>query len=231
MNPVTQYGFAPDELGKMVFFNISAFGTPVKTAIFPGGMEYETWSDFFMEKHRREDIPSWNEELYRSIFREKKLFLFPELTPGSGQFPFSRARICEDEKNYYFGNFSSKPPCFGNYEKLFAILRISLAMQTLTALERAGLENGYEIYTEGGFRRDESYNRLLASSLADNKVYLTDIAEASAFGAAMTAKMAISGKPLKDLSGDFEISYREQEKCSFPELEAYRKAWLAEAEK
>ncbi|MDR1306794.1 MAG: carbohydrate kinase, partial [Treponema sp.] len=44
MNPVEKYGFAPDELGKVVFFNISAFGTPVKTAIFLGGQEFETWA-------------------------------------------------------------------------------------------------------------------------------------------------------------------------------------------
>jgi hypothetical protein len=31
---VARYGFAPEELGKVVFFNISAFGTPIKTAIF-----------------------------------------------------------------------------------------------------------------------------------------------------------------------------------------------------
>ena len=47
----------------------------------------------------------------------------------------------------------------------------------------------------------------------------------------MTAKMAMSGKSLADLAGDFEVSYQEQEKGSFPELEAYRKIWLTEAEK
>jgi sugar (pentulose or hexulose) kinase len=123
------------------------------------------------------------------------------------------------------------PPCFNSDEKSFAVLRISLVMQTLTALERIGIKNGYEVYTEGGFRKDESYNRLLSSALVNSKVFLTDIAEAAALGAAMTAKMALSGKSLKDLAGDFEISYQEQEKSSFPELEAYRQAWLREAEK
>jgi sugar (pentulose or hexulose) kinase len=231
MNPVEKYGFAADEIGKVVFFNISAFGMPIKTAIFLGGLEFETWSRLIMEKHRRNDFPGWNEELYRHILAERRLFLLPELTQGSGQFPSSRARIVEDGKDYLFGSTDFAPPCLDDYETCFAILRISLVMQTLTALERVGIKKGYEVYTEGGFRKDESYNRLLACALPFNKVYLTDIAEATALGAAMTAKMALSGKALKDLAGDFEISYEEQEKFFLPELEAYRKAWLMEAER
>jgi sugar (pentulose or hexulose) kinase len=231
MNPVTQYGFAPDELGKVVFFNISAFGTPIKTAIFLGGLEFETWSQLFQKQHKRTDIPGWDEKLYRSILKEKRIFLLPELTPGSGQFPASRARIVKDKIVYPFDTMASTPSGFAAFEELIAVLRISLVMQTLTALERAGLQKGQEIYTEGGFRKDESYNHLLASALAHNKVYITDIAEATSLGAAMTAKMAVSGKSIGDLSGDFEISYHEEEKLSIPELEAYRQAWLAEVEK
>jgi sugar (pentulose or hexulose) kinase len=231
MNPVEKYGFAPDELGKVVFFNISAFGTPIKTAIFLGGLEFETWTGLFLKLHGLKMLPEWNEELYSSIFKERRLFLLPELTPGSGQFPSSIARIVEDGKDYPFDTTDQPPPCFSDSGKCFAAMRISLVMQTLTALERAGIKKGLEVYTEGGFRKDEPYNRLLASALPNNKLFLTDISEASALGAAMTAKMALSGKPLADLAGDFEVSYQEQEKSFFPELEAYRKAWLAEADK
>jgi len=250
MNPVDKYGFSSGELGKVVFFNISAFGSPIKTAIFLGGMEFETWSNLFFKQRRRKDIPGWNEELYRSVLKEKRIFLLPELTQGTGQFPSSRARIVEDGKNYFFDNIDAAPlpenspqipPCFCDYEKLFAALRISLVMQTLTALERTynepqvsfprtGIDNPREVYTEGGFRKDESYLRLLSSSIV-NKVFLTDIDEAAALGAAMTAKMAVSGKSLNDLSDDIEINYIEQEKISLPELDGYRKVWLAEVGK
>jgi sugar (pentulose or hexulose) kinase len=237
MNPVKEYGFAKEELGKVVFFNISAFGTPVKTAIFLGGQEFETWSKAFMARHGRTDFPGWNEALYRSILGEKNIFLMPELTRGSGQFPASRARIIENGKEYFFEDISSAlirrdgnlPPCFSDYEKLFAVLRISLVMQTLTALERTGVAKGREIYVEGGFRRDESYNRLLSSAFPENRLCLTDIAEATALGAAMTAKMAISGKGLSDLAGDFEVAYQEMGKSVIDELVPYREAWLGYA--
>ena len=235
MKAADKYGFAPDELGKAVFFNISAFGAPVKTAIFLGGQEFETWSRLIQRRHGRTDIPGWNEALYRSVLRGKKSFLLPELTGGSGQFPHSRARVVQDGRNYFFESTHDSaqplPPCFSDYEQAFALLRLSLVMQTLTALERTGLAPGQPVYTEGGFRRDVSYNRLLSSALKDNGVFLTGIAEATALGAAMTAKMALSGKSLADLADDFSIEYIEQEKIELAELFEYRKAWLVEAEK
>jgi sugar (pentulose or hexulose) kinase len=230
MNPVERYGFRPGELGKVVFSNISAFGTPVKTAIFLGGQEFETWSKLLMGIHRREDLPPYDEGLYRGLLRERKSFLLPELTGGSGQFPRSRPRVVEEGRDYPFGGIASGegvPPVFGNYERGIALLRISLALQTLTALERAGLERGSAVITEGGFRRNEAYNAITASGLPDNRVYLTDIAEAYAFGAAMTARMALTGESLEGLAGDFEVDYQEIPRRPMPELGPYREAWLS----
>jgi hypothetical protein len=240
MNPVKAYGFAPDELGKVVFFNISAFGGPIKTAIFQGGREFEIWSGLLMKLHNRKDIPPYNQDLYISILKEQNAFLLPELTAGSGQFPQSRPRVVEGGKAYPYAALSSGeaiPPAFRDYEKGIALLKISLVMQTLTALERTGLsagnhagnraKNRLEVFTEGGFRKDKAYNALVSAYLKDHRVYLSDIAEATAFGAAMTAKMAFTGKALADLAKDFEIEYQEVAKTDMPELFPYRDAWLS----
>jgi sugar (pentulose or hexulose) kinase len=230
MNPVKKFGFAKDELGKVVFFNISAFRKPVKTAIFQGGQEFETWSKILMALHKREDIPAYNPEQYRAVLKEQGAFLMPELIAGSGQFPGSRSRVVEDGKDYPIADISSGravPPCFGDYEKGIALLRISLVLQTLTGLERAVLKPGMELYIEGGFRKDKAYNALLSSALPENRLFLTDIAEATAYGAAMTAKMALTGKTLGDLAKDFEIDYQEVPKTNIPEQAPYREAWLS----
>jgi sugar (pentulose or hexulose) kinase len=284
MNPVKTYGFSPEELGKVVFFNISAFGEPIKTAIFLGGLEFEAWSGLLMKLHGQKELPPYDEGLYRTILREKNTFLLPELTPGSGQFPHSRPRVVEAGKDHPFDTIARSvsvargvdaargaiggaalsaapdadlPRSFRYYDRGIALLRISLVMQTLTALERTGasMENAgqasrgdlpQDIFTEGGFRKDLAYNTLLSSYLTNNRVFLTDIAEASALGAAMTAKMALTGKSqrdqsqrdqsqrdlsLGDLAGDFEIAYQEVPKAPIPELVSYREAWLQEAEK
>jgi sugar (pentulose or hexulose) kinase len=232
MNPVQRYGFAPDELGKVVFFNISAFGGPVKTAIFLGGQEFETWSKVLMDIHGRNDFPPYDPALYQAVLEEKNAFLMPELIAGSGQFPGSKPRVVEGGVEYPFeelapGKAAARiPRVFRRYEAGFAVLRISLVMQTLTALERAGIKKGAEVFTEGGFRKNEAYNILLSAALRDNRVFLTDITEASAFGAAMTAKMALTGKGLGDLSRDFEVDYQEIQKTGVPGLFPYREAWL-----
>jgi sugar (pentulose or hexulose) kinase len=238
MNPVREYGFAPEELGKVVFFNISAFGKPVKTAIFLGGQEFEIWSKVLQDIHGRTDLPPYDQNLYQNVLRNKAAFLLPELTAGSGQFPQSKPRVTENNRDYHYADIIKAkdaperlPPCFKNYETGFAVLRLSLVMQSITAIERTGLAPGIEIFTEGGFRKNEAYNSLLSAALKDNSAFLSDIAEATALGAAMTAKMALTGEKLSELSKYFEVKYQEVPKTDIPELFPYRSAWLEQAEK
>jgi sugar (pentulose or hexulose) kinase len=230
MKAVPRYGFLPGELGKTVFFNISAFGTPIKTAIFLGGQEFELWSKVLKVIHRREDLPPYDRECCRAILREKRLFLLPELNAGSGLFPRSRPRVHEDGRDYPFEEIASGqrvPPAFRDYERGIAVLRISLALQSLSALEQTGLDPGTAVITEGGFRKDDAYNALVAGGLGENRVYLTDIPEASALGAAMTARMALCGETLEELGQDLELHYEELPAARFPELPAYRETWLS----
>jgi sugar (pentulose or hexulose) kinase len=100
------------------------------------------------------------------------------------------------------------------------------------ALSRAGLVAGADVFTEGGFRKNTDYNALLAAALPSNSVYLTDIAEATAFGAAMTALVALEGKGGSEadfaaLASRFEIDYRPVgSMAEIPGLNEYRRAWL-----
>jgi len=234
MNPVASYGFKAEELGKVVFFNQSAFKTPVKTAIFLGGMEFETWSKILMEVNGRTDLPPFDKPLYDALLERRSLFVLPELVAGSGQFPGSKPRVVENGKTYSIDDIRSgkaTPPAFKNYEEGIAALRISLAIQTLVAFERVGIDGSKEVFTEGGFRKNEAYNALLSAALPNNKVSLTNIAEATALGAAMTAKMALTGKKLSDLADDFSVEYKEVPKQSFPAFALYREAWTALVER
>ncbi len=233
MNPTSTYGFLPDELGKVVFYNRSAFNSPIKTANFLGGQEFETWSSLLMAIHGRDELPPYDAELYDAMLANDA-YILPELVPGSGQFPFSTARVSENGVDYTFRDLKAggkRPPCFSSYDRGIAILRVSLVMQTLSALSRSGLSDGQELYTEGGFRKNEAYNVLLSSALPRNRVFLSDIKEASALGAAMTAKMALTGKELGDLSDDFSVDYHEIPKIANAKLDSYRKRWLSHVER
>jgi len=249
MHPQKEYGFAPGELGKVVFFNRSAFNKPVKTAIFLGGMEYEKWSGLAAALSAAAGVgavaasgtaggaaglggadgaePSPAD--YRAILRDKSVFILPELVPGSGQFPGSNARAVEAGREYALADIesgASVPPFLRDRRKTLAALNLSLALQTLVALDRCGLRPGAGIFTEGGFRRNADYNAILAAALPDNALRLTDMAEATSFGAAMTALAALSGTSPEALRGSFDIDYAEVASMKgLDDLGSYREIW------
>jgi sugar (pentulose or hexulose) kinase len=230
MKEASNFSFAQDELGEIVFFNISVFGSPVKTAVFLGGYEFETWSNCFKQIHHQTNLPGYDEKRYRKVLHEASSFLLPELVAGSGQFSGSRARIVDGQKTFYFETImkGDVPACCADYEDAIALLRISLVIQSITALERAGCTENTEIITEGGFRRDEAYNKLLSAAFARNHVLTTDVPEATALGAAMTAYIALTGRAPASLASLINVEYQEAPKTVVPELLSYRLAWLKE---
>ncbi len=248
MHPQESYGFSPDELGKIVFFNRSAYNKPVKTAIFLGGMEYEAWTAAIdrvagaaagseaagaQAAHATRAASEPRPEVYRSVAARASEFILPELVPGSGQFPGSAARAVESGRAYTLAGFDSGggiPAFMRDGDRVLAALNISLALQTLVALERAGLSPGTEVFTEGGFRKNAGYNAVLASVLKSSGygegAYLTDISEATAFGAAMTAAAALEDCEPAALSERFEVDYTAVRPMDGLVLDEYRAAWL-----
>ncbi|HET7838896.1 MAG TPA: carbohydrate kinase, partial [Rectinemataceae bacterium] len=234
MHPQEKYGFSRSELGKVVFYNRSAFNKPVKTAIFLGGMEYETWSALVAKAAGGNCVEPGPED-YLAVLEGGSEFILPELVPGSGQFPGSRPRAVEDGREYALGDLQSGGPLpafLSDSRRAMAVLNLSLAIQTLVALGRAGLEPGAQVFTEGGFRRNADYNAILAAALPANPVYLTDIVEATAAGAAMTALVALDREAggrrgIEGIARDFTVEYLSVAPMpGMDGLGAYTQQWL-----
>ncbi len=255
MHPQDKYGFAPEELGKVVFFNRSAYNKPVKTAIFLGGKEYEVWTGFFGAKPgaAASDAAPANAApaaapgaapagkpaapaapapaLYARILAERSAFILPEIVPGSGQFPGSIPQAIEAGRRYRLADIEAgraRPAFMDDPAAAEAVLNLSLALQTMVALERAGLAPGQTIFTEGGFRNNRDYNAILAAALPSNPVYLTDMSEATSFGAALTGLAALEGTTPSALGGLFSIARIPAEPMpGLADFAAYREKWLA----
>lgn len=224
MHPTKKFGFEPDDIGKVVFFNQSAMITPVKTAIFTGGLEFDLYSTLLRKLNATNEFPPYRPELYRKILAEKRLFILPELIPGSGQFASAQPRIMEDGKVFPLEDVKAGkavPEFFSDYPVAVAVLNLSLVIQTTVALRRVGLKDGSDIYVEGGFRKNTDYNSLLASWYGKSKVCLTNIKEATSFGAAMTGKMAYEGVTLESVANDFEIDFDVVGKEDFADFKPY----------
>jgi len=231
MHPQDRYGFAPDELGKVVFFNRSAYNKPVKTAIFLGGKEYEVWTGLFAAIAAvGQSAPAPDASIYAALLRERSAFILPEIVPGSGQFPGSVPQAVEGGVRYPLADIeaaTARPAFLADRAKAEAVLNLSLVIQTMVALERIGLAVGHRIFTEGGFRNNADYNAILAAALPGNPVFLTDMSEATSFGAALTGLAALEGVDPSALAGLFAIKQiRAEPMRGLNGFDDYRKEWL-----
>lgn len=221
--------FNIDEIGKVVFFNLSPFSKPVKTSIFMGGIEFEAYDQVLKVLHGDHELPAFDMELYNRITWEKELFILPSVTPGTGQFPESKARVIEHGKVYNFEDIQYGkllPSFFKNRETAYAVLNLSLAIQTKISLDRSDMSNEMPLFTEGGFSHNEAYNILISAFYPNSKVYLTNLNEATAFGAAIIGKAAIEGKHPAELSKFLNIEKKLVKKLNFAQLNNYLSAYL-----
>jgi hypothetical protein len=164
------------------------------------------------------------------LLTDKKVFIIPEVVPGSGQFPGSEPGILEDGRWYPLEDIragKAVPGILTDKKRFFAALDLSMVIQSETALRRAGLVRGTQVCTEGGFRKNRLYNQLLASVLPENGVFLTNMKEATAAGCAMSALMALTGRTHRELGSLVTVDRVPVEKIDIRGFEEYRAAWLA----
>jgi sugar (pentulose or hexulose) kinase len=228
MHPQKALDFEPGDIGNIVFFNQSALRQPVKTAIFLGGLELDTYVSLYKKINHSGDFPPYRRDAFNAVHEANSTYLLPEIVAGSGQFAKTKAGIWEKGVFYPYAEITEQhfPDIIRQPERFWAVLVTSLVIQTLTALDRAGRKNGDRIFTEGGFRKNKGYNALLAYALAENQTFLTNLSEATSFGAAMTAVMAHTGKT--EIDPDLvNIEYLPCVAEPFPFFEPYRQNWLA----
>jgi sugar (pentulose or hexulose) kinase len=227
LRPTTDVTLGDEDLGKIVYYNLSAFKTPVKTTIFMGGMEFDTYMGLLSAIHGSTVHPSLDRNLLEDILTQRRLFVLPSFIPF-GMFPQSAARVVEGDTVIPLGDLftGTHPAFFKNYATAYHVLVVSVALQAEVALNAVGLGDGMRLFIEGGFARNEIYTRLLAALFPRAITATTNLEEATAFGAALLGKAALMGTNPRDLAGLFEIERREVPSEKFTGLEGYREEFL-----
>ena len=230
MNEKDEVKFEPDELGKVVFYNLNAFWKPIKTAIFLGGMEFEYYAELLQKIHGRKDFPRFNEAIVQKIVDESNIFILPSVAKGIGQFPDSEARVIEGDHVFSLADIQTResiPDFFQDYEAALAVLNLSLAIQTKVSFDRADITKGMDVFTEGGFSKNDSYNTLMTSFYPDSNFYLTDLKQASAFGAAITGKAAFEQLDIKSLGSFISIDQKSVPSNNLKGIQKYYERFLS----
>ncbi len=231
MHPEGRVAFEDDEIGKLVFYNISFENKPVKTAILMGGLEYETYTQILTQLHGRDDDPGFDRSVYADVIANGDAFLLPSVIRGTGQFPDSRGRVIEKGSTIYVEEMPGRiPEIFSEYERAHALINISVAIQTQVALRRVGASPSSTIYVEGGFRNNPAYLKLLTALLPESPLALTAIDEATSFGAALCGKAMVEEVPVESFHDLVDLGITPVDPVTMPGIEEYAAEWLSMVE-
>jgi sugar (pentulose or hexulose) kinase len=223
MHPTETYSFSEEEIGKTVFYNISADQGLVKTAIFMGGLEFETYMKFMKKRNHPSDYPGFNKDLMERILNGNCDFIIPGIVRGAGQFPDSFPVVHESETQFPLHDIEQGkfPLFFDDYAYAYGVLNLSLAVQTKVSIDRIKAPLGSPIYIEGGFRNNPVYTSLIASMYPDSSVYTTNIKEATSLGAALLSKAAYEKVELSELKSNVPIEMTRVKSESLKNLNNY----------
>lgn len=226
MCPNEHMSFTEEQMDAGAFYNVSALGQPVKTAIFMGGNEHDTWAKTLKMYAGFGDFPKFDSALYQQVISDCSCFILPGVI-DTGPFANSTSRVHQNGEDYPLKGIDDKrPPCFDNAAYAYAALNLSLAIQSKANFHNVGLENDMRIYIEGGFRKNEAYHALLASLCPHNQVVLSNLEEATAFGAALMNVAALEGKSLTEIKDTFSIDTSNISAVDFDGLDAYVETFL-----
>ncbi len=206
-----------EEIDAKVFFNLDAFGKPVRTCIFPAGMEYDTFRAF-TDSRDQNDL-----DATRQVIAERRVFVVPGVLTGAKPFPSATPRVVIEEDVYPLDTLqqrSDKPMAFLG-QQYYGALNISLAFATRRMLRLCGVEKGTKVFVEGGFANNVPYCEALATLCPDLEIMLTNMKEGTSFGAALTGWMATNQISLTDIGKEFTIETRRVQPRDFGDMAAY----------
>jgi L-fuculokinase len=214
MHPTTSTDFTEEELESMVFYNLDIYSKPVKTVVFNGGGMFDDYQKILKQINGDQSFPLFNKEFYSKIINEKNKFIIQS----------EKHKIVENNTIYDFDEIQSHkktPRFFKNFETAFAVVNLSLAIESCSSLNMTGFNGKGTIFVEGGFRKNEAYISLLSALYPDAEIALTELEEATAFGAAIMGKAAIDKIDPKETSDIFELSAKKIESISIPYFNDY----------
>ena len=206
-----------EEIAHKIFFNVDVLNRPVKTSVFPGGLEYETFTGFTSLEDKNDT------SLLSQVIQNRDLFIVTGVLPDATIFAHSIARVIHQDKTYLLKDLRNAPdkPMTALGGAYLAALNLALAIQSAEVFRRLGASAGTTVFIEGGFARNPQYCALLAALCPELSIVLTNLPEGTSMGAALLGWMLLTGKDLAAIWKEFTIETRAIEPASYPGLDEY----------
>jgi len=222
MRKAASIDLSPEEIAAKVFFNLDAFGHPVRTCISPAGMEYDTFRGFTLLNDESDAAA------VRRVVQERKLFVIPGVLPDASAFPGASARVVVGGVEYSLDNLRRRTdsPMTPFRQDYFAALNLSLALGTRKMLAWCGVKKGTTVFIEGGFAKNKTYCELLAALCPDQSFVLTSVKEGTSFGAALTGWMLAENMSLEAIGKEFSIRTTPISRVDFGNIQPYETEFM-----
>jgi hypothetical protein len=222
----------PDKKGILIQGDI--FGNPVITAMTPTGYEYNYYQKLFKKRGISEPKGEIDLKLLSKIVEEKKYFIIPgsrKLGKETGQFPHSKGRIIEGEKETKYGNSLYQDT---SGKLAYYVLNLSTAIQAYFGIREVIGDKKIPIIISGGAVKNEIFIILLSTLLKENNVFcIIDkennvVSETASIGGAILGKSYLEKKSPYELDlSNLNYKLKEIPKLNLPFLKKYVEKFLS----
>lgn len=220
MTPGQPYELSEADVRANTFYNIDCWGRPLRTSIFTGGLEYAAF-DNMLGRNNQSDFKMLND-----VLNDNDIFVLPGLIKGTGVFRDTlpaivyKDRVIPEAEMETFINANAHLK-----DKIYTALNLSLGFQASELLKRLQVKENGKVYVEGGFLKNKFWLEILLNLRPDLQFFSTNLKEASAFGAALTALIASTKLTPEGTSNFFDLEFIKIEKSIVLKLENYQRKY------
>lgn len=216
MHGVDQVRYADDELGLKIIFNIDALGGYRKVSFLMGGQDYGLYHELIGGDHVAFDAARVDQAL-----AEPGQAIVPGAFPSQFQEVQGGAQDGSDWYSVADLQAGKRPAWFADQERAHDLLNVSLALQTLVALEHTDIGPATTVFVEGGFRQNSTYLAVLAALLGPGRLRCTSLEQATATGTALLGHALLADCDPQAFAGSLHIDEEPVQVPELPHLAAY----------
>lgn len=213
LNPFARFYLSEEDLQRDRLYYLRPDKKPTRAARLFAGREHDIQVQRIKTYFGKTPVPEGDIEPYLQGFISESRFrgLVPEALSGSGPFP-----QCPPGEWDVSG--------FATAEEAYARLCLDLAVLTDYCISEVGTEDGQTIIVDGGFARNPWFVKLIAMLQKPNPVYVAEVPEATALGAALLIHPHWTQK---EVSPEHYLKLKKIDAAAVPGLKVYAEHLLS----